>query len=99
MERRNKCPDLWKGDGYSFNVDVYNVGTIAYELATGNIFDYQSSDISKDMIDYIPELKDFIDKATVEDNTKRIKIQELRDHPFMQIYGLLDMKVLKFTTS
>ena len=51
-QRTNKCPDLWTTEHYTFNVDVYNIGTIAYELAVGDLFDYKSSDIKNDMIDY-----------------------------------------------
>ena len=37
--RPNKAPDLFSGS-YSFSVDVFNVGTIAYELLTGIEFNW-----------------------------------------------------------
>ena len=85
--KTNRCPDLIddgkrKGN-YSINVDVYDFGTIIYELATGIAFNWQESDISKVRIDYTLELEDFVLKTTEPDNTKRISIESLLEHDFI----------------
>ena len=74
-DRMNKCPDLWQSDDYTFNVDVYNIGTIAYEIATGLKFDWNESNIENDMIDIYPDLIDFIKDATEINKDERITIE------------------------
>ena len=82
--RPNKAPDLFSSE-YTFTVDVFNVGTIAYELLTGIEFNWQSPEEKfKAKVNYTKELRDFIELTTVEDGTERIEIELLKDHPFLK---------------
>ena len=89
QSKKDRFPTLWDNgqylEEYTKNRDVYDLGTIVFELATGQSFQWQISDITKMGMDFTQELADFLRITTEIDCSKRTTIEELASHPFINL--------------
>jgi len=87
------APELFQDDGvYSFSSDIWALGCVLYELATGkppfnsnNLNDLISQivDMGTPRVDqYSQEFNDLLARCLEKDTVKRIYWEHLRKHPF-----------------
>ena len=92
------APEMIKKQKYDETIDIWSLGILLYELVHSySPFYSEDSDITtigdniiqkhlcfkKDLSD---EYKDLIKKILIKDSSKRIKIEEIYQHPFMTKY-------------
>ncbi len=91
------------GFPYEFQVDVWSLGIMTYEMVTGyspfygdeseilqKIKNFTGFESIKDRLEGIcasEELYDFIGKLVVPDSSKRITIEEVSKHPWILLYN------------
>jgi len=90
------APEIFEnnGKGYSFEVDIWSVGIIMYQLLTGNLpfKEYNLYEISKEILSFQPEFldvsklsiitADLIKQILVKDPMKRPSINQIVYHYF-----------------
>lgn len=87
------CPEIVGGKFYDYSVDIWTVGVLTYELATGNAPFYHKDrkkqsmnivNVSIQYPDYLsPEIIDFITKLLQRNPADRMKLQEALEHPWI----------------
>ena len=93
------APEILKSKGYGFSIDIWSLGILLYELIhafspfAGNnlIFDnaIEKNIISKEITfkkEISDECKDLILKLLMKDESKRIKLIDVYQHPFILRY-------------
>ncbi len=94
------APEMANSLAYNFQVDVWSLGIMSYEMVTGyspfsgseneilnKIKTYSCLDNIKNNLELVkasPELYDFLNKILVIDSSKRITIEEVLSHPWIQ---------------
>ena len=68
---------------YGTEVDIWGYGAIIYELATGQSFHDGKSNTRDSDCDYTYELASFVECTTQSDPELRIKLDEIKEHPFI----------------
>lgn len=106
------APELLRGEGYSFAVDYYNVGTLAYELVTCQPPYPSRKDLTslyKDILTkeikipshFSSELQDFLKKLLVKDPKKRLGsngIDEILKHPWLADASNISLIQISYTS-
>jgi len=96
-------PEMVHGLPYDFQVDVWSLGVMTYEMVTGyspfygdqsdvleNIKIFNGFDSVKDRLEAVcasGELLDFISRILVVDYSKRICIEDALKHPWIKLYN------------
>lgn len=92
-----------EGNPYDYQVDIWSLGIMAYEMVTGyspfygneseileKIKNFAGFNSIRDRLDSIyasEELCDFISRLIVSDSSKRITVEEVLSHPWIKLYN------------
>ena len=87
-------PEMLSHEGSTKASDIYGIGVILYEMLTGSTpfydedYNLMYKNISENRLMFpeffSDEVKDLLEKMLEKDPKKRIKIQEIKKHPFFQ---------------
>ncbi len=88
---------------HDFQVDIWSLGIMTYEMVTGyspfygdeseilqKIKNFAGFESIKDRLDSVcasDELCDFIRRIVISDSTKRITVEEVLKHPWIMLYN------------
>ena len=99
------APEILKEEGYNCLADYYNIGTLAYELATGKIPSLNSEthifegNINMENLSLSRDFKDFVARLLNIDPKTRLGAQkglnEICDHPWLKDLKMIDVSKKK----
>ena len=86
-------PEMLSGDGVNYKCDIYGIGLLIYELATGkpaynaNNINSLYALIKKNKIDFnvsglTGDLKDLLEKILLKNPEERLTLEEIKKHPY-----------------
>jgi serine/threonine protein kinase len=93
---------MTNGLPYDFQVDIWSLGIVAYEMVTShspfagsediieNIKNFSGFNSIKDNLDNVcasDELKDFISQVIAYDPNKRLCVEDVLNHPWLNLYN------------
>lgn len=91
----NMAPEVSNGQVYSFTADIWSLGTVIYELVCGKpcFFGQTNFELKRSIDDGICKIPkkfklskiclDFISSCLIQDPERRIKWENVLDHPFI----------------
>jgi len=94
------APEIVKDEGHNVLVDYYNIGTLAFELVTGVVpqFDYISNSFNKSCLENYnlsPDMQDFIARLLDSNPATRLGakkgLTEITFHPWLQDLNMIDI--------
>ena len=88
-------PEMLGGKGVDYRCDIYGIGLLMYEIATGlhafnanNVLSLyeliRENRINFNVNGIYGEIKDLLEKILVKDPEKRISLEEIKNHPYFQ---------------
>ena len=88
-------PEMLGGKGVDYRCDIYGIGLLMYEIATGlhafnanNVLSLyeliRENRINFNVNGIYGEIKDLLEKILVKDPEKRISLEEIKKHPYFQ---------------